>query len=345
MGGQVPEHDIDPGDARTVADFALCLRRLRAQAGHPSLRDLELRARRSGKRLPRSSVSDALAGRWLPRKELVLRFIQACGIDPADDTRWASAWMRLADHNFADAPAMSTDRVGLAEVNALMEAEQMLAYAAQARRAADLEIASLKASAQQEADRQLAAAAQTLHSARLTAELARDVAKTGLRRVGATFLPDLDWAALFADATELDIFMAYGQTWRNLHAPELTRMARRPRSRIRVFLTDPDDQLTVSTLAHRFRISDQELRTRIEATRRDYLTLQQLEGADVQLRYWTGDRLFSFFRLDRTAILGLYSHSRSRASAVPVIVCEGPGELFQFVLDELSTIEQQSRPC
>jgi hypothetical protein len=341
----MPDNDIDPSYARNVAEFALCMRQVRAQAGHPSLRELELRARRSGRRLPRSSVSDALAGRWLPRKELVLDLLQACGIDPAAHTRWVTAWTRLADQTSADAPAKPADKIGLAEVDALVQVEHILADAVQARRTADLEIAELKASAQRQAERHLAVAADTLQRARLSAELARDVAKTGLRRVGATFLPDLDWAALFAEATELDIFMAYGQTWRNLHAPELTRLARRSGSRIRIFLTDPVDQLTVSTLAHRFGITAAELRDRIQATRHDYLSLQVAGGADIQLSYWTGDRLFSLFRLDQIAVIGMYSHSRGRASAVPAIVCQAPGELFQFVLDELSSIEQQSRPC
>ena len=341
----MPERGVDPGNAGSVAEFALCLRQVRARAGHPSLRELELSARRSGRRLPRSSVSDALAGRRLPRKELVLDFIRTCGIDPAAEARWAAAWMRLADQTSPDSPVPPSDPVGMAEVNALVEAERVLADAAQARRAADQEIADLKADAQRQVRQLLAEAETTLHDARLSAVLARDVARTGLRRVGATFLPDLDWAALFAPTAELDIFMAYGQTWRNLHAPEMARLARRPGSRIRVFLADPEDRLTAATLAYRFGATDRELRRRIEATRQDYLALRQPGGAEVQLRYWSGDRLFSFFRLDQTAVASRYSHSRSRASAVPVIVCQAPGELFQFVLDELGSIEQQSRPC
>lgn len=344
----VPEpDDVDPGAARNVAEFALCLRQLRARAGHPSLRDLEQRARRRGGRLPRSSVSDALAGRRLPRKELVLDLIRTCGIDPAVDARWIRAWNRIADPAGADAPASPADpsvRVGRAEVDALVEAERILADAAQARRIADIEIAELKATARQQAEHQLSRAARSLRQARMSAELARDASTTGLLRIGATYLPDLDWNALFADITELDIFVAYGQTWRNMHAPELTRLAGRASCRIRVFLTDPDDQQTVASLADRFGITPPELRDRIEATRRDYLALRKPGGADIQIRYWAGDRLFSFFRLDQTAVLGLYSHSRSRAPAVPVLVCQAPGALYQFVLDELRSIEEHSRP-
>lgn len=344
----MPEPDsIDPTAARTAEEFALCMRLLRARAGQPSLRDLEQRARRRGRRLPRSSVSDALSGMRLPRRELMLGLIQACGIDPAADTRWLRTWERLAGPGGPDAAPPAADpaaTVGLAEVHALVDAQRVLADAAQARRIADLEIAELKATAQREVGHQLAQAAAALRQARLSAELARDINATGLRRIGATYLAGLDWNALFAGISELDIFMAYGQTWRNLHAPGLARLAARPGSRIRVFLADPDDQYTVTALATRFDTTRQELRRRIEATRQDYHALRQPAGADIQVRYWAGDRLFSFFRLDQTAVLGLYSHSRSRAPSPPVLVCQAPGTLYQFVLDELGKIERHSRP-
>lgn len=56
-----------------------------------------------------------------------------------------------------------------------------------------------------------------------------------------------------------------------------------------------------------------------------------------------GDRVFSFYRFDDIAVVGLYSHSRTRGAAVPVFVCARPGELFDFVLDELAVIHEQSR--
>ncbi|MFI9591187.1 hypothetical protein [Nonomuraea sp. NPDC052265] len=345
----MPDHDdIDPTAARTVEEFALCLRQLRTRAGNPSLRDLEKWARRYNKQLPRSSVCDALAGKWLPRRQLVLTFLQACGVDPAADPRWVRAWIRLTEqvgpHEVGPSPQAAAT-VGSAEVHALMEAKRLLAEAAQARRAADLEIKQSKAAAQRDIDRKLAQAEQAMQHARLSAQLARDIRTTGLRRIGATYLSDLEWNALFASVTELDIFMAYGQTWRNLHARQLALLAARRDSRIRVFLADPDDQTSIDTLATRFVLTVHELRERIEATRRDYAALRQPGGADIQIHYWPGDRTFSFFRLDQTAVVGFYSHSRSRASAVPLFVCEAPGELYQFVLDELNAIQQSSRPA
>ena len=276
--------DIDPLDATTVAEFADCLRQVRVRAGNPSYRTLQQWGERNSIPLPRSTVQDALTGRRLPRKALVLALVRALGI-PAGDRRWEIAWTRLAD---------------------------------QASKSA-----SPRGSLQQ--------------------SLTRDVEAAGLLRIGATYLSDLEWKQLFAEVTELDIVVAYGQTWRNLHARELAQLATRPDSRIRVFLADPHDAFTVALLADRFDTTPDELRTRITVTRSDYEALRRPAGAQIDVYYRPGDRVFSFYRFDDIAIVGLYSHSRIRGAAVPVFVCARPGELYEFIHDELAVILNQSR--
>ncbi|MEV4253371.1 helix-turn-helix transcriptional regulator [Spirillospora sp. NPDC049652] len=281
------DQDLDPlRDGTTVAGLAECLRRLRAHAGNPSLRRLELWGQQNRRPLARSSVSDLLRGKRLPSRQLFLAFLRACGVDPVEDTRWLAAWTLLAANPGA-APAPQD----------------------------------------------------------LPQQLAADIHAAGLLRLGATYLPDFDWKRLFATVSQLDIFVVYGQTWRHLHAPELTRLARRPEARIRVFLADPADALTVQVLSDRFAIDPPELISRIENTTRDYQALAMPDGAEVDVRYWPGDRAFSCYRFDTTAVLGLYSHGRSRAAAVPVLVCAEPGDLFRFVTDELKAIEAGSRPA
>lgn len=174
-------------------------------------------------------------------------------------------------------------------------------------------------------------------------DLARDVDGAGLLRIGATYLSELEWTTLFAEVTELDIVVAYGQTWRNLHARELARLAARPACRIRVVLADPDDELALAVLADRFAIAPGEMRARIIATRQSYEELRQPGGARIELYYRPGDRVFSFYRFDDVAVVGLYSHARVRGAAVPVFVCAKPGELYEFIQDELAAILDQSR--
>ncbi|WP_410583906.1 hypothetical protein [Amycolatopsis sp. lyj-108] len=279
-----PADDIDPLNAASVAEFAECLRAVRLRAGNPSYRALELWGDRNNIALPRSTVQDALAGRRLPRKPLVLGLVRACGI-PATDHRWDLAWTRLAAH----ASTASSPRTNLQQ------------------------------------------------------QLTRDFASAGLLRIGSTYLGELEWKQLFAEVTELDIVVAYGQTWRNMHARELAQVAARPHSRIRVFLADPDDDLTVAVLADRFDATPDELRERITSTRRAYEALSRSTHNPIEVYYRPGDRVFSFYRFDDIAVVGLYSHSRARGAGVPVFVCARPGELFDFVQDELAVILDQSR--
>lgn len=279
-----PTDDIDPLDATSVAEFAECLRALRLRAGNPSYRTLQQWGTRNKIPLPRSTVQDALAGRRLPRKALVLGLVRACGVS-SSDRRWGIAWTRLAEQTSKPAPPRT----------------------------------------------------------QLQQNLARDFATAGLLRIGSTYLGELEWKQLFAEVTELDIVVAYGQTWRNLHARELAQVAARPGSRIRVFLADPDDELTVAVLADRFDTTSTELRSRITTTRTAYETLQRPNGAQIEVHYRPGDRLFSFYRFDDIAVVGLYSHSRARGAAVPVFVCARPGELYEFIQDELAVILDQSR--
>jgi hypothetical protein len=177
----------------------------------------------------------------------------------------------------------------------------------------------------------------------LQQNLTRDFEAAGLLRIGATYLGDLEWKQLFAEVTELDIVVAYGQTWRNMHARELAQVAARPDSRIRVFLADPNDELTLAILADRFDSTPHEMRSRLTATHSAYETLRQPNGAQINVYYRPGDRVFSFYRFDDIAVVGLYSHSRARGAAVPVFVCARPGELYEFIQDELAVILDQSR--
>lgn len=280
--------DIDPGDAVTTGDLAALLRQVRARVDNPSLRDLERAAHRLGRTLPRSSVSDMLKGKRLPRQELVLTFLEACGLDPAADPRWTAAWNRLAS------------------------------------RTADPQI-DLRAPFDE--------------------DLIEDLRAAGLTRIGTTFMTGLQWSTLFTGARELDIYVAYGQTWTRMNSRDLALLAVRPGTQIRVVLADPDDELTVGLLAGRFNITPQELRRRIHATRDDYQALRTTDGANIDLRYRAGDRTFSLYRFDDTAVISFYSHTRSRTANIPVLVCRRPGALYDFATDEWKAILRDSHPA
>jgi hypothetical protein len=79
-----------------IARFALELRRL--QVRHDlSQRELERRARQAGFSLPKSTLSDALAGKRLPRQQVVRTFVWACTQSEAEVDKWTEKWRTVAE--------------------------------------------------------------------------------------------------------------------------------------------------------------------------------------------------------------------------------------------------------
>jgi hypothetical protein len=174
------------------------------------------------------------------------------------------------------------------------------------------------------------------------ARVGTDVRNAALTRIGTSYLDDVDWEGYFATVEKLDIFVAYAGTWRGTNYQRLMRVAAQPTSRIRVFLPNPHDSELVSRLAQRFAMTEADVQTRIRTARAEFAGLQQAGGGEVRVHYHSGDPLFSCYRFDRTAILTLYSHTRTRTN-VPTIVCRDGGTLYDFVREELRAIEDQSR--
>ncbi|RCH67640.1 transcriptional regulator, SARP family protein [Streptomyces sp. SDr-06] len=79
---------------QSVGDYIRDLRALKARAGQPSLQELQ---RRSG--IARSTLSDALSPRRreLPRLEVCLALVRACGVRAQEEARWRERWQRIAE--------------------------------------------------------------------------------------------------------------------------------------------------------------------------------------------------------------------------------------------------------
>ena len=70
------------------------------------------------------------------------------------------------------------------------------------------------------------------------ARLSADVQNAGLRRIAVHYL-DIEWDDLLEGANHVDLFFAYGRTWRTAHATPLRRLIERNGTRLRVILPDP----------------------------------------------------------------------------------------------------------
>ncbi|MFE9100395.1 hypothetical protein [Actinomadura geliboluensis] len=174
-----------------------------------------------------------------------------------------------------------------------------------------------------------------------TAQTSTDVHAAGITRIGMNYTEDADWEALFNGVQKLDIFVAYGRTWRNSHISKLRRVADDSGARIRIYLPDPNDPYTVSVLAERFDMPEPRLKDAINESKIEFTSLERAGGAQIDVFYRKGDMVFSCYRFDATAVVTLYTHSRARGQ-VPVIVCRSGGSFYEFLRGELKAIHTQS---
>ncbi|MFD5495424.1 helix-turn-helix domain-containing protein [Streptomyces sp. GDS52] len=102
---------LEPGGARTSAEYVGLLRRLKEHSGL-TYRQLEEQAAERGDVLARSTLADVLRRDALPRAELVAALVRACG--PGEDVaEWLAARERLAeDERLADAEKPEASEAG-----------------------------------------------------------------------------------------------------------------------------------------------------------------------------------------------------------------------------------------
>lgn len=171
-------------------------------------------------------------------------------------------------------------------------------------------------------------------------QLSRDIQSAGIVKFTDNFHEGIDWRSYFRTATKIDIFFAYGQTWRNTYLDEFRRIASNPEARVRVVLPDPDDDLTIKELARRFNYTPDQLRGLVRDAENYFKRLRPMPGttgAQVDIWFLPGTQQFSFYRFDHIAIVALYSHRRERIP-VPAIACEDGGTLYDYIRKEFDAM-------
>lgn len=89
------ERAPDPREVRNAAEFVACLQALKDWSGL-TYRELTARAEANGEILPRSTVANMLARATVPREELLVSFVRACGVGPGGLEEWQAVRKELA---------------------------------------------------------------------------------------------------------------------------------------------------------------------------------------------------------------------------------------------------------
>lgn len=173
-------------------------------------------------------------------------------------------------------------------------------------------------------------------------QYANDIENSGIVRIGTEYLSDPAWDELFAGVNNIDLYIAYGSTWRQTHLGRLRAFASSSKNRLRIYLPDVHDATMMSSLARRFDLKPEELIRRINDAAEQFADLRAADGARVEVYAHSGDTLFSCYRFDNKAVLTFYTNTRKRGP-VPTIVCQVNGSIYDYLESELRAIHAQSR--
>jgi hypothetical protein len=175
------------------------------------------------------------------------------------------------------------------------------------------------------------------------AQVSKEITFAGIIKITDSFHQDIDWQSYFRNVNKLDIFFAYGRTWRNSHIQELREVAAREDTRIRVVLPDPSDEHTVHELSRRFGSEPEQLKLQIREAEEYFKNLRPTagaRGAQIDIWFLPAAPIFTFYRFDQIAILALYSHRRERAP-IPTFICEMGGTLYGYIRKEFDAMISQ----
>lgn len=144
--------------------------------------------------------------------------------------------------------------------------------------------------------------------------------------VAMDFYGSIDWTALFARSSEIDIFVTYAYTWRRTNEDALKAFFARPGGRLRVILPDPHARSAAEQIATR---AGQEVATLLDRVRE---AIKYFVEAGAQVRLLNAAQTHTYYRFGDQVVVALYPHSRGQVGGVPTLVTDldsGPGRFFE----------------
>ena len=177
--------------------------------------------------------------------------------------------------------------------------------------------------------------------------LAESVLKAGIAE--ATTFRDVPWRELFHDATQVDVFVAWANTWRGNQRDSIRELLGRPGTQLRVFLPDPTDDDFIRALMFKFSMSEGEIRDSILAAVRDYVQLiSEAKVSDDRLQVFLHTKMpvYTMYRFDDLALVCLYTVVPHKTHELPLlwfVKGDSGSGYFTWAMSELNYMVRSNR--
>jgi hypothetical protein len=170
------------------------------------------------------------------------------------------------------------------------------------------------------------------------ANMSRDLAEAGIDIAAYSFKDKrIDWDELFKSTCKLDIFIAYGHTWRNTQSEQINTLLSDADAKLRIILPDSENEELMKSLSRRFEMEPEALKLEIGDAVKFFERRKKKAKGSIEIYLTSVMPLFSFYRFNSKVVFALYNH-RAGQHAVPTFICDKDGFLFKFLSDEFEGI-------
>lgn len=186
---------------------------------------------------------------------------------------------------------------------------------------------------------ELAAKRAFLDEVHSKTKLAFEIKDSGLESITPNYREGIPWKELISRTNKIEIFFAYGDTWRHSNQSLLEHFLKTRGNVIHLYLPSPESEPAMQVMMERFQYDRTNLETKIKGAAKameDMVAPKDKKGT-VKVQYVDCVPLESIYIFGDTAVIVLYSHRKVRCS-VPALIVKAPGPLFDFARQEVDAV-------
>lgn len=173
------------------------------------------------------------------------------------------------------------------------------------------------------------------------AKLSSDVDAAGIERVTMNW-KEIPWDEFFSSANHIEVFIAYGSSWRKNNWESIVKFAQNEKHVLRMYLPNPQDEATMRILAQRYEYTPEKIQAYIEEASEEFARLGINSKADIRVYYRSGDPTYTCYRFNEKFLVTLYANRRERGG-VPTMLFDAGGTFGEFFKRDLEAVREQSR--
>lgn len=163
--------------------------------------------------------------------------------------------------------------------------------------------------------------------------LAFQVQKAGLRNINTAYGEVLDWNKTIEGAGDIDLAVAWANTWRESHIAAWEAWANKGRGSARVLLPDVESTDVLAEVARKFGMDEQKVLDNVRDAAKGFADI----GSVVQVRYTDVPLVWSYYGFPNDVVVTMHTIGKKKTHNVPALLLDPAGSVGSFFVTQFDS--------